>query len=62
MFTLFHVFRFTFVILVRPIKQSLNDTLPFLSKSIEKEHPKEEKSAKEIVNTVETLTITTIQM
>jgi len=39
----------------------LNDTLPFLSESLEDEHPDVEMAAKEIVKKVETLTGETIQ-
>lgn len=39
----------------------LNDTLPFLSESLEDEHPEVEAAAKEIVKKVETLTGETIQ-
>lgn len=39
----------------------LNDTLPFLSESLEDEHPEVEMLAKEIVKKVETLTGETIQ-
>jgi hypothetical protein len=40
---------------------ALNDTLPFLSESLEDEHPDVEMTAKEIVKKVETLTGATIQ-
>ena len=39
----------------------LNETLPFLSESLEDEHPLVEATAKEIVKKVETLTGETIQ-
>ena len=39
----------------------LNETMPFLSESLEDEHPQVEAAAKEIVKKIETLTGETLQ-